>query len=278
MGDAATGESAHHVSELDTEDADEERAGRRKPLDMTQEGVLVHAEGGSLTDPGGETGGERLGGDAIQGGGQGRKRLYKSLSCNCWTTEDGEEEGGGLRGGEADITTPWHCDVCNIYFTSSQALGGHRMNSNDHKVRCEKFKSPEGASAAVCGSQVVTSTPRLSLHVYSNDASTNRERRARMPPMNHMAGFDRVIHNYPDDVRTAISTARVQSPAAFFSSCHLDVFKRHTKFGNLGGSFPTCPACVLASLSPAPASAFPAIPCPSCFSMRMLSGRQKRPS
>jgi hypothetical protein len=249
-GDPAMGESAPEMTESESEEPSQlplsrtdietihalrERASRSKASGLTQEGGLVHAEAVAPPDPGSETCGERVGGEAVQAAVQSRKRFYKSLSCNCWTTEDGEED-SMLRGGEADITTPWHCEICNIYFTSSQALGGHRMNSNDHKVRAEKLKGSEGASALA--SQVVPSTPRLSLHVYSNDESVGKAKRTRMPPMAQMAGFDRVVINYPDDVRAALE--RIPSPAAFFSSCNLDVFKRHAKFGTLGGSRHRC--------------------------------------
>lgn len=240
-GDPAMGESAPEMTESDSE---EERASRSKASGLTQEGGLVHAEAAALPDPGSETCGERVGGEAVQVAVQSRKRFYKSLSCNCWTTEDGEED-SMLRGGEADITTPWHCEICNIYFTSSQALGGHRMNSNDHKVRADKLKGSEGASALA--SQVVPSTPRLSLHVYSNDESVGKAKRTRMPPMAQMSGFDRVVMHYPDDVRAALE--RIPSPAAFFSSCNLDVFKRHAKFGTLGGSRRRCRLSLVALLS-----------------------------
>jgi len=155
--------------------SDAERAGG-KMQGLVQE-LLVHSEGAQLAGLDSETGNAR---DAMQGAGQGRKRFYKSLSHNCWTTEDGEEEGRAQRGGEADITTPWHCEVCNIYFTSSQALGGHRMNSTDHRVRAERLKNAAGAGAAAL---MAPSTPRLSLHVYSNDESVGKTKRTRMPPM-----------------------------------------------------------------------------------------------
>ncbi|EKX53576.1 hypothetical protein GUITHDRAFT_150222, partial [Guillardia theta CCMP2712] len=124
-----------------------------------------------------------------------------------------------------DISTPWRCEVCNIYFTSSQALGGHRINSTDHKQRMEKLRQGDTTSLPI--------TPRLSLHVYSNEEISNRGKRTRLPPMAQMVGFDKVLMKFPSDVRIAL--ARIQSPAAYFSSCSLDVFRRHQKFGDFGG-------------------------------------------
>ena len=154
-----------------------------------------------------------------------KQRYYKSLSCNYWNSmEDQDNEEGGSDDGNMDITTPWRCEVCNIYFTSAQALGGHRINSTDHKQRCEKLRRGDTAS--------LPGTPRLSLHVYSNEETAEKGKRTRLPPMAQMAGFDRVLLGFPSDVRMAL--ARIQSPAAYFSSCSLEVFKRHDKFGNLG--------------------------------------------
>ena len=52
--------------------------------------------------------------------------------------------------------------------------------------------------------------------------------------MAQMRGFERVLVGYPQDVQHAL--ARIQSPAAYFSSCSLEVFKRHEKFGKFGES------------------------------------------
>eukprot|EP00960_Hanusia_phi_P055129 762881-Hanusia_phi.AAC.4 len=137
--------------------------------------------------------------------------------------ENNNENSNGDPNGK-DIYTPWRCEVCNIYFTSSQALGGHRINSTDHKQRMEKLRQGDTTSLPV--------TPRLSLHVYSNEEISNRGKRTRLPPMAQMVGFDRVLMKFPSDVRIAL--ARIQSPAAYFSSCSLDVFRRHEKFGDFG--------------------------------------------
>ncbi|EKX38741.1 hypothetical protein GUITHDRAFT_143945 [Guillardia theta CCMP2712] len=128
--------------------------------------------------------------------------------------------------GGVDISTPWRCEICNIFFHCSQALGGHKMNSTDHKQRVEKLRMGETAD--------LPPVPRLSLHVYSNEEANQREfRRTRLPPMAQMPGYDRVLLGFPPDVRVGLS--RVSSPAAFFSSCNLEVFRRHEKFGAFGG-------------------------------------------
>eukprot|EP00961_Rhodomonas_salina_P164289 2213063-Rhodomonas_salina.1 len=180
------------------------------------------AGGGAEKDDGSK---KRIDDDKGDGKGRGKQRFYKSLSCNYWNSlDDHDNEEAGSDEGNMDITTPWRCEVCNIYFTSAQALGGHRINSTDHKQRCEKLRRGDTAS--------LPGTPRLSLHVYSNEETAEKGKRTRLPPMAQMAGFDRVLLGFPSDVRMAL--ARIQSPAAYFSSCSLDVFKRHEKFGTLG--------------------------------------------
>mmetsp|Transcript_35067 Transcript_35067/g.54791 ORF Transcript_35067/g.54791 Transcript_35067/m.54791 type:complete len:399 (-) Transcript_35067:365-1561(-) len=179
------------------------------PIQSQQAGKASKRQKSGDSDPG------------AQDGKGGKRRYYKSLSNNYWNSV--EEDGHG-DGEETDITTPWRCEVCNIYFTSSQALGGHRINSTDHKQRLDKLKVGDTAS--------LPGTPRLSLHVYSNEETTVKLKRTRLPPMAQMAGFDRVLVGYPQDVQMAL--ARIQSPAAYFSSCSLEVFKRHEKFGKFG--------------------------------------------
>uniref|UniRef100_A0A7S0F0R5 Uncharacterized protein n=1 Tax=Hanusia phi TaxID=3032 RepID=A0A7S0F0R5_9CRYP len=61
-----------------------------------------------------------------------------------------------------------------------------------------------------------------------------KKKRTRLPPMASMTRFEEVVLDFPFDVRAAL--ARIQSPAAFFSTCSLDIFKRHMKFGKLGGT------------------------------------------
>eukprot|EP00961_Rhodomonas_salina_P159751 2151452-Rhodomonas_salina.1 len=65
-------------------------------------------------------------------------------------------EYGGSQEKTAAMLTRWHCDVCNIYFFSAQALGGHKGNSIDHKRQLEKLKRGDVAS--------LPDTPRLSLN------------------------------------------------------------------------------------------------------------------
>ena len=61
-----------------------------------------------------------------------------------------------------------------------------------------------------------------------------KKKRTRLPPMASMTRFEEVVLDFPFDVRAAL--ARIQSPAAFFSTCSLDIFKRHMKFGKLGNT------------------------------------------
>jgi len=150
-------------------------------------------------------------------------------------SSDGRGHGGKEDGGEGEEKRAkgqdgeWRCEVCNIIFSSSQALGGHRINSTDHKQNLSRLRrqEQEGASQA-------PGEPRLSKNVYSNPPAEDRGsgRRARLPSMAQMPGFLRVLRAFPIEVGTDICVS--QSPTAYFSSCRLELFRRHTTFGALG--------------------------------------------
>mmetsp|Transcript_56811 Transcript_56811/g.116330 ORF Transcript_56811/g.116330 Transcript_56811/m.116330 type:complete len:690 (+) Transcript_56811:284-2353(+) len=129
------------------------------------------------------------------------------------------------------IEKQWRCDVCNIIFSSSQALGGHRINSTDHKqnlLRRRRLGPEESLPTELLN-------PRYSKDVYSNPApeSSAGGRRVWLPSMAQMPGFLRVLRTFPPEVGTDICVS--QSPTAYFSSCRLELFKRHHVFGAFGG-------------------------------------------
>ena len=142
--------------------------------------------------------------------------------------KEGSGEGGELR-----------CEVCNIIFSSSQALGGHRTNSTDHKQNLARIRRQEQEGKVVRP----RGQARLSKDVYSNPPADQAEggagRRARLPSMAQMPGFFPVLRAFPPEVATDICLS--QSPTAYFSSCRLDLFRRHSVFGTLG----LCPGSAL---------------------------------
>mmetsp|Transcript_58861 Transcript_58861/g.120436 ORF Transcript_58861/g.120436 Transcript_58861/m.120436 type:complete len:422 (-) Transcript_58861:148-1413(-) len=118
--------------------------------------------------------------------------------------------------------TRWKCNFCNLYFVSSQALGGHRK-------KCKK-----SSFIAQCGAKQQEDLPAQAHASYESDSNQDTatdSKRVRRTPMAHMPGYTRVVAGFSSDVRIVLS--KIQRPAAFFSSCSLLVFKQHAKFGDL---------------------------------------------
>lgn len=144
----------------------------------------------------------------------------------------------------------WSCEVCGTKFNSSQALGGHKINSINHKQLLEILK--EGNLEQILHAVTRLRPARAAKAEPAGDGRSAK--RARLSPMAKMPGYRRVVEgsiptNPPEGLSSCLTPfsagfsqtvqaalEKTQSPASFFSSCSLQVFRRHSKFGRLGNS------------------------------------------